>query len=39
MKAFLSAQFNPRKSMEQLIDDRTLYRSFILAMILMAVCG
>jgi hypothetical protein len=39
MKAFLRAQINPTKTMEQIVKDRDLWRLFIVAGLLMAVCG
>jgi hypothetical protein len=38
MKAVLYAQFNPVKSMRQLIGDRCVLRLCILVALLLAVC-
>lgn len=38
MKAAIYAQFNPIKTMEQVIDDRYVLRICIVATLLLAVC-
>jgi len=38
MKALLYSQLNPCKTMEQLIDDRDLYRFFLVAALFMSWC-
>jgi hypothetical protein len=38
MKAKLYAQFNPMKTMSQLINDRALYRLLMLGTLLCAWC-
>lgn len=39
MKAKLYAQFNPTKTMSQLINDRALYRLLIVGCLFCAWCG
>jgi hypothetical protein len=38
MKAFLYAQFNPSKTLPQLISDRNLYRILALIAVILAAC-
>ncbi len=38
MKSFIYAQLNPTKTMQQLLDDRDLYRLLIIAALLVACC-
>jgi hypothetical protein len=38
MKAAIYAQFNPVKTMAQLIDDRSVLRACIIVGLLLAVC-
>jgi hypothetical protein len=39
MKAILYAQFNPTKTMSQLIKDRNLYRLVMIGCLFAAWCG
>ena len=39
MKAIFYAQLNPQKTIEQLINDRSLYRILILTFMILAACG
>jgi len=39
MKALLYAQFNPQKTMEQLVNDRAIYRYLIAAVLILSACG
>jgi hypothetical protein len=39
MKAIFFAQFSPRKTLEQLIHDRDLFRLWILAALVFAWCA
>jgi hypothetical protein len=38
MRAIICAQFNPTKTMGQLINDRSLFRLLILAGLMLAWC-
>jgi hypothetical protein len=38
MKALLYAQFNPSKTLRQLISDRHLYRLLVLIAVILAWC-
>jgi hypothetical protein len=39
MKALLYAQFNPQKTMEQLVNDRAICRYLIVAVLILSACG
>jgi hypothetical protein len=39
MKALLYAQFNPQKTMEQLVNDRAIFRYLIVAVLILSACG
>ena len=39
MKALLYAQFNPQKTMEQLVNDRAIFRYLIVGILILSVCG
>ena len=39
MRAILYAQFNPQKTLEQFINDRSLYRCLILTVLILSACG
>jgi hypothetical protein len=39
MKAFLYAQFNPSKTLAQVVNDRNLYRVLLMVALILASCG
>ena len=39
MKALLYAQINPQKTMEQLVNDRAIFRYLIVAVLILSACG